>query len=186
MKRLYPCKIVYKNKRRIVVWVTDEDAGDVPGEDDVFMVDSFGDLICAKNRKDLKKILGKSFGKVLWEGEGVYNFDRFWSGLSTLKSGKVVPVKVCDVIIDGWNFIEDVMWTFFRNKREGSKLWTNVPGRVYQKFFYGINLPAITPEGKHYDAVFTGEEIRALRKNMKETWKLLEKDPRFWGVSKPA
>lgn len=171
-KKMYPYSYIYKKERRILVWMSDGD------NKDIFMTDSFGNLICTKTRKSLQKILGKDFEKVYWKDSGMMDFDMFWEVLRKLRVDKPISAKTCNIMNDGWNFIEDLLQTFDLDK-EQRKLRTPLLQKVYNKFFNGINLPAITPDGMHYSPCCTHTEIRVLRKRLHEVWGTLQKTNSF-------
>ena len=66
----------------------------------------------------------------------------------------------CVVFLNAWNLLADlsasVKGDFDPDKDE--------TGRVYLKLFWGSNIPAITPPGKHYDPVWPGRESRMIRR----------------------
>lgn len=62
----------------------------------------------------------------------------------------------CHALLIAWNLFKDVVTTlhieFFRNKQD------NVSDKIYDKLFFGTNIPAITPEGKEYIPQWTKAE----------------------------
>jgi hypothetical protein len=71
--------------------------------------------------------------------------------------------------LDGWNFIEDLLKTIGA-KKELRTLRTPLLNKAYDKFFYGVNLPSVTPEGKSYSPLWLAEEILALRREFRTVW----------------
>ena len=72
-------------------------------------------------------------------------------------SGETVD---CPVFLNAWNLLGDVSVSvggnFDANKRQTKK--------IYQKLFWGNNLPSITPKGKHYEPTWTLRELKIIRR----------------------
>ena len=68
----------------------------------------------------------------------------------------------CECILNAWNMFDDVFVSIGKTFSSKSELEAS----IYDKVFYGSNLPAITPEGQRYDPVWTFAEIRFIRKAM--------------------
>lgn len=66
---------------------------------------------------------------------------------------------LCNEALAAWNLFSDVA----RSVHEGAfgPLDSRFP-EVYNKLFWGSNLPSMTPEGRHYDPEWLPEERRAL------------------------
>jgi hypothetical protein len=68
----------------------------------------------------------------------------------------------CNGVLDGWNTLIDVAESvpfgtevFLQHKRKHFA--------IYEKLFYGCNLPKITPEGQEYFPVWCQPEVAAMR-----------------------
>lgn len=72
----------------------------------------------------------------------------------------------CDAFIGVWNLLNDIClsvpWLFepFRRGRY------NI---VYNKLFWGLNLPVFTPEGKHWTPVWRESQVQDIRRVLKRT-----------------
>ncbi len=67
----------------------------------------------------------------------------------------------CKIILNFWNILNDIVYSF------GEKIpdeRTRRSDRCYNKLFWGNNLPAVTPAGKHYTPVFTRKERKNIRR----------------------
>lgn len=79
----------------------------------------------------------------------IYDFDALKSWTKTLDIEKIE----CESFLNAWNMLGDIEKTFGRTLKEpeGSNA-------VYDKLFYGNNVPSITPEGKCYIPEWTTSE----------------------------
>ncbi len=85
-----------------------------------------------------------------------YDFDRvaLWCNTGTTKDVD------CNFVNDAWNFFIDVRAvgacaSFDRAHRKANK--------CYDKVFWGLNLPAMTPKGRSYEPVWRTAEIKLMK-----------------------
>lgn len=159
--KMYPYSYIFKKKRKILIWQS--------GKKDTFRVDSEGRLVVAENIKTLQSSLGEDSNRVHWNEASEIDFDRFWVVLKNLRTGRASSPKTCSLLLNGWNFIEDMLRTFAMSK-EKRRLKSPLLNRAYKKIFYGINLPSITPDNKSYSPLWEHEEILTLRKELSIVW----------------
>ncbi len=70
----------------------------------------------------------------------------------------------CGELLSAWNLFGDVSASIggaFDGDRERTQT-------IYQKLFWGTNIPAITPPGKHYEPLWSGREYRIIRETLRE------------------
>jgi hypothetical protein len=67
------------------------------------------------------------------------------------------PIE-CDLLLSAWNFFTDV------SNSVGAPLddRDNAKDRIYDKLFWGNNLPAMTPPGEHYTPAWSTQERTTL------------------------
>lgn len=162
---MYPYCYIYGGKKVFLIWQTREGAADT------FKLDLNGRLISAKSAMSLKVLIGNKSKDVKWSEGCIINFDKFWKALMSLKVGKSSSKMTCKLLLDGWNFIEDLARTFGLTK-EIKSLRTPLLSRVYKKLFWGNNLPAVTPIDKSYSPLWEKEEISLFKKEFKLIWKM--------------
>ncbi len=165
---MYPYCYIYKGKRRFLIWQTKED------DQDTFKLDSDNRLISAKSEHGLRSLLGTKSKGLKWSEGTEIDFDYFWDALRGLKVGRSSSGKTCKILLDGWNFIEDLARTVGLTE-EMKRLQSPLLSKVYDKLFYGNNLPAVTPEGKSYSPLWLRGEIISFRKEFHSIWKILKK-----------
>ncbi|RLC09156.1 MAG: hypothetical protein DRI57_22645 [Deltaproteobacteria bacterium] len=163
---MYPYAYIYQKRKTILIWQTN-------GED-TFRLDSENHLISAQTVEDLKHILGKDADSVEWSEVTEINFDRFQTALKNLRHGRASSQSTCDLLLDGWNFLEDMARTFGIDK-EKEGLRTPILNKAYDKLLYGNNLAPVTPERCSYHPLWAREEIFGLRREFKKILKLFIK-----------
>jgi len=148
----------------ILIWQTGEN------QKDVFRIDpSTNELVAGNSVDELRNILGDESNLVEWLEEGEVDFDVFWKWLDRLKAGSASSTKTCTVLLECWNFLEDLGETFGCDLK---RLKSPRLKKIYSKLYYGNNLPSVTPEGKTYNPIWEHEEVEEFKKEMKLIWKL--------------
>ena len=81
----------------------------------------------------------------------------------------------CDNVLSVWNLFGDlarsVGGSFDRDHKRSR--------RIYEKLFWGNNLPAVTPPGKHYTPIWSDEERLILQEILKEGLLLFRRHVKF-------
>lgn len=165
---MYPYTYVNRGKKTVLIWQTNELSGDS------FKVDENEKLLFAKSKQEYLKILGDDFDKVHWSEGAEIDFDKFWISLNNLRVERASSSKTCDRLLNGWNFIEDMLKTF-NLKSDFDQLKTPMLNKAYKKLFSGNNLPAVTPEDKTYSPVWTKKEIKNIRSAFRSVWRSLKR-----------
>ena len=65
----------------------------------------------------------------------------------------------CPTLLNAWNIFGDVA-TALNGVR--THIDERQHGHLYDKLFFGLNLPAVTPEGQHYEPGWSDEEVGIL------------------------
>jgi hypothetical protein len=122
----------------------------------------------------MKKMLRSDAAKVRWSEYSEMDFDRFWKALRNLKTDRASSTITCTILLEGWNFIEDMGRTFGL-KKDLKRLHSRLLNKAYDKLFYGCNLPAVTPGDKSYSPLWSHEEILSMRAELSEIWRTFRK-----------
>lgn len=71
----------------------------------------------------------------------------------------------CETFLNAWNLFSDLATTV-----QGRTAHTDGQreGRIYDKLFWGNNLPALTPPGKHYEPIWSKSEVGKMRNVLKK------------------
>lgn len=83
----------------------------------------------------------------------------------------------CDFLIDFWNLFSDIASSIGKDLEP---VRTRRINRCYNKLFWGLNLPAVTPEGCEYEPIFTKRERKLIREIMRTGLEIFEKNY-SWG-----
>lgn len=77
----------------------------------------------------------------------------------------------CKYFLHFWNMISDLSYSVNENFYGDKK--NRTLNKIYDKLFYGNNLPAITPEGKEYIPIWSKKEIDELNKVVKDGLRIM-------------
>ncbi|WP_205503991.1 hypothetical protein [Rufibacter psychrotolerans] len=162
-KQYYIIELQLDNQIKYLIWVLDEVDGLVtdPATEELR-------LLTFSEKDDLLGFAQKN-GLVIEEDEPAkYDFDiiEIWIKNPT-------GFIDCKEFLNAWNLFTDVVTTL-RIEFEGNKK-EKVRSRIYDKLFFGNNIPAITPEGQEYTPEWTDKEIARVAEIMKEGLTILRK-----------
>ena len=78
--------------------------------------------------------------------------------LETILSKKSFKVD-CVEFLNAWNLFDDISRSVEGNFDPDHK----ITKKIYDKLFWGNNLPAVTPEGKYYEPLWSKKELEIIR-----------------------
>jgi hypothetical protein len=140
----YPCRVQLDGVTRFVAWYS----ADLDG----FLRDPGGRLGVADTVDALRVPLAAA------EPAG-YDFDRIRAWCSAPTAGGVD----CPRFLDAWNFLDDLTGLHAGTVTPHTRLSRAAAG-VYDKLFWGNNLPAVTPSGERFQPSWSPEELSAIRR----------------------
>lgn len=79
----------------------------------------------------------------------------------------------CSFLIDFWNLFSDIAYSI---GKELEPVRTRRIDRCYNKLFWGLNLPVVTPEDCEYEPIFTKRERKLIREIMRMGLDIFEKN----------
>lgn len=130
---------------RYFIWYSDE-------KDGVLLIDSER-LATFSSISDVDGFLSRG-GLVLDPEEcSVYDFDSIARWLSDPKGGTLD----CESMLNAVNMFTDIAHSTFGAMDEDNEFSV-----IYDKLFWGSNIPAVTPEGEHFIPVWSSDEIAVL------------------------
>lgn len=143
-----------------LIWYSNDHDGVVVQSDGA--VPSFGSLALLHTYAAAHQIVIKE------EEPGLHNLDRVetWLNTPTLSS----DIDCADFLAD-WNLFGDISASTNGSFDHDQKLTQD----IYEKIFYGNNLPAMTPPGKHYTPIWTEAEITLMWKILSDGMSLFRK-----------
>ncbi len=144
----YLCSARLDGVRRIFLWDSGDDGADQVVVDDKGKVLEFPSESAARDSRP-------PAGHVLSSEPAThYDFDAIqaWCASTT-------DTLDCATLLNAWNLLGDLPHA------ENLFTWADVRAKgVYDKLFFGCNLPAITPQGEHYVPKWSSSEIAALKR----------------------
>jgi hypothetical protein len=144
----FACELCWCGRRGFFIsWSNDHDGVAVDGAGSIRLFDSLDSLS--------RFILAE--GLTLTEKDS-----SFWDFDSVLAwcTDPRPPVD-CSKLLNAWNMLDDIHAS--RGRTNDLLSHADQQGRaVYDKLFYGCNLPSMTPEGQSFNPSWSAEECRSL------------------------
>ena len=160
--QLYPYGYTYKGKRIYLIWASAEDGKDF------FVLDRDRRLMKGQTPEGVIARSGFDRDEIDIEDPEIMDFDHFWRALRGLKENRASYPKTCDVLLKGWNFLEDLARTFSREEKL-KVLKSPRISKAYDKLFWGTHI--LRPEdGEQWHPYWSVAEIRILKDCLKKAW----------------
>lgn len=152
---IYPYELRCRCSCLFLLWEDRESGGDR------FVTDrSLEKIIGLASLEDLKQFATNNGLDVSWEEAGIMDLNRLSTELRACLPGEKWSVERCRVLLEGWNFFEDLFRTLSLDTRDFS---TEAAAAVYEKIFCGNNLPFLSPNGENFDSVLDESEVSVLQ-----------------------
>jgi hypothetical protein len=165
---MYPYAFVYNHTAVWLVWCSNDD------NSDVFLTNkNLPSLLFAFSKEDLKRKLKSIRNDVHWDDSAVFDFDKFWKRISNMRTKYASSSETCEVILDGFNFLYDVMHSLEKHKQISSPTLSN---SIYEKLFAGCNLSSMTPQNKMYSPLWSKQELQEIKMVARKLWDISELD----------
>jgi hypothetical protein len=116
---------------------------------DRVVVDGAGSIVCFRSERDART----SSSDVSPERAAIYDLDTIEAWCRS-NSGAVD----CPVLLNAWNLFGDLPRGHLFDAADARATG------VYDKLFFGCNLPAVTPPGEHYVPTWTPAELHELKR----------------------
>ena len=133
-----------------LIWFDDESDG--------FVSDSRGKVPCFLHTEDLLRYASSENLSVETIEPILRDLDLVASWLGASET----EVVDCKILLDAWNIFDDVSRSVGGNFDANPKL-TN---KIYDKLFWGNNLPSVTPKGKSYEPIWAKRELKIIRETL--------------------
>ena len=124
-------------------------------EPDGFVTDAGGNLPYFLNTADLSQYASTLGLTVDAESPNSANLDILVAWLES----KDADAVDCKTFLEAWNLFDDVSKTVGGNFDADQKKTQ----KIYNKLFWGNNIPAVTPEGEHYEPLWSKRELKIIR-----------------------
>jgi hypothetical protein len=120
-------------------------------------------FLVASTRKQLEIIASKRHLLVSTQATKTIDFDYVNLALLDIRPTRHLSIERLEALLDAWNTFEDVARSTSVDLMQIAPHSRASMNTLYQKLFYGNNLPAVTPERKKYLPILIKEERRLLR-----------------------
>jgi hypothetical protein len=137
-----------------LIWVSDDE----DSKKDHFVTNDRGKVLTFSSLDDLKHFENYRGVAVTASSEArTLNLDAIAIWLS---EGEEMPE--CDILLEAWNAFSDVSSSFPEGATPFADMnFAHKP--IYEKLFWGSNLPAVTPVAERYDPIWTADEMDSLK-----------------------
>lgn len=165
---IYPYSYTFEGEIKTLLWCSSEE-----DNSDEFLRSEGGVLHYACGLDDAKTKFKGVAHEINWAEEGQINFDDFWLTINQLPCS--TAPEDCQIVIEGWNFIEDVLRTyslhFLRKKLDNAQA-----NMAYKKIFYGSNLDAFKSRSENFTPQWSESESLKLVSDLHDVWNAIGKE----------
>jgi len=144
----YPCCFRLSGRDDYLIWYSNDQDG--------VLLNSSGRVAVFNNMEQLRNYAASADLSLEAGKPAQYNLDLIDQWLAGPAKETVQPT----LFLEGWNLFDDVSRSVGGRKLFGADVAFN---DVYEKLFWGNNLPAVTPAGQQYEPVWLDEEVEKLR-----------------------
>ena len=134
---------------RYLIWFSNDSDGVVVQDD--------GSMVSFRSQSDLDSYAKFRGLKLEPDEPSEFDFDSVERWLSRLDRGSID----CDLFLNAWNLFGDIASS---NGNAAFQQSSRAAGRVYDKLFWGNNLPAVTPAGELYVPVWSERDVDELHR----------------------
>lgn len=154
----YAVRFRLDHEERWLLWHTLDDAEG--NEPDGVAVSQSGTLLVFHSQQSLTTYAHAEELLLNDEDPAFFNLDVVVHWL-----GRKRPVKLdCEAFLNAWNLLADVSASI-GGDFDTDKARTQ---QIYHKLFWGSNISAVTPVGRHFTPVWRGRESRIIREVLRE------------------
>jgi hypothetical protein len=151
----YPYWVTTNRTSYILLWYTDEEKGDI-----FFKKDN--SVYIGQDKKELKKNLPNEQIIIKWQEAAEINIDKIESTIIKTRQTHKMSARQKNFLINAWNFFDDLERTLGTQKTF-SKTKKIQLDKIYDKLFWGANIPSLTKEKKASVSIWSDEDINALQ-----------------------
>jgi hypothetical protein len=161
-RRHYICRVQLNAADIFIVWYSED-------KYDGFFRLSNGNLLATTSSADLQTRATDLGFSLEPENITSYNFDvvRTWC------YAPVAEGVDCSAFLNAWNFFDDMAEIHANPETQHARL-SREASEIYEKLFWGNNLPATTPTGERYEPSWTIGELEMMRQVLESGLHLIE------------
>jgi len=146
--KAFSCELSWHGRRGFFIWLSNDH--------DSVVLDGAGSIRLFDSLDSLSQFVLTEGLTLTEKDSSFWDFDRVLAWCSDPR-----PPVDCSNLLNAWNLLADI----HASRGETNDLLSHTDQRgqaVYEKLFYGCNLPAVTPEGQRFDPTWSVEECRSL------------------------
>jgi len=162
-KEFYIQSYKYKDEIKYLLWYTNDKNGIITAENKILSFSSISQI------EDYKKI--NSIDTETYEIK--IDFDNIASWIN----GKSSTFDIKN-ILEIWNLFTDISESIDLDFKGDHK--SHLTNKIYDKIFYGNNLPSVTPEGKSYSPIWNKFEIKRIKEIFLNGFEMFNKNIMYY------
>lgn len=160
---VYPFHIKKGNRTSILLWTEGQGTAK-----DHFLKRGNGRLLIIDDADAKRRRLNAVNMNIHWDESAALDVDNFFEQLSRLGSASMTSASYGE-ILNGWNALEDLAHTLDVPKTLHF-FQSDIVSSAYKKIFNGNNIPAVTPDGRHFSPTWRKIEITELTRGLSDLW----------------
>lgn len=165
IKEYYPCIFKIKDSERVLCWGYGLD-----NDPNHFLKAADGRLVCYDALASMHADGAFNRSYTLHYGDAAsYDFKVFFRLVNQLRHGRVSNTKSASVLLNTFNMFEDLAYTLDLHA-EALLKGNPLVDKIFEKLFWGNNLPSVTPEGESYHPFWNKEEAKYMQHMAKQLW----------------
>jgi hypothetical protein len=168
--KYFPCWYRLNAEDRYFIWVWSEQT-----EQTLLVVDAAGFIPSFENPLKLRDYAALNCYGLESEKPRLHDLD--WVASWTVSPRKRVD---CKKALNAWNLFADVAASIGDRGSAFKHLDSQLPEIIYEKLFWGNNLPSMTPKGAHYEPEWSIDEIRSIANLLGAGLQMLTSCTRPW------
>lgn len=147
------------NQKLFLLWV---DGGKRP--DYYVLHEKSMKLLIFQTNEEMASYTEKHKMELVDQPADVIDFNKSNIALTALRPNMPLSLAKAELLLNVWNALDDVSRSTNVQLIPVNLCTQENMDKLYEKLFYGNNLPSVTPEGKKYFPLFDAEERSILRK----------------------
>jgi len=139
----------FRNEERLLIWIS--------GEPDTVAVNRAGDVVSFQSLAELFRYAQQMNWRIEDEKPNLHDLDAINEWILAWQT----PPN-CQIALEAWNLFSDIAFsTTSHTKFAFAELDSHAPA-LYDRLFWGNNLPAVTPQGECFVPAWSEEELKVL------------------------
>jgi hypothetical protein len=120
-------------------------------------------LLLARSEEEITEYADRHGLQLSNQPMDIFDFNVLNGVLAGLRPGKPLSENAARELLNIWNTLDDVSYSLNNDIMSVDLFLKEDVDKLYEKIFYGNNLPSVTPEGKKYSPLFEAKERSILR-----------------------